>query len=249
MPGFGPADATDRPLPRCKIPPSQQDRLPDRAPPPSSPCPANPFEPGPDLMLRSACSVLRARVSSLKGRPTNRVNTMTIPETRFDRFILRIRKNPVIAALIILGTLIIGLSAFTDAARNLLGLAMKQVRPEINGPWIAEVRYAGAIRCTELFRFDGDGEEVFGSASYLGIERSIVEGNVSRDTIRFSTRTREILGHGVKGVTHRYRGKIASDGISFSLQSQGGGSGGIPVRFTATKAPDSPPQPVCATGT
>lgn len=42
--------------------------------------------------------------------------------TRTDRFIARVKHHPAAAVLIAAGTLVIGLAAFTDAARSLLGL-------------------------------------------------------------------------------------------------------------------------------
>jgi len=49
--------------------------------------------------------------------------------TRFDRIISQIKNNPIVASVIVLGTIVIALAAFTDAAKNLLGLVTKQ-RPE-----------------------------------------------------------------------------------------------------------------------
>jgi hypothetical protein len=45
---------------------------------------------------------------------------MSEPKTLVDAFYSRIRNNPVAASLIILGAIVIGLSSFTDAAKNLL---------------------------------------------------------------------------------------------------------------------------------
>ena len=48
---------------------------------------------------------------------------------QYDRIISRIKNNPIAACVIVLGTIVIALSAFTGAARNLLSLITKK-RPE-----------------------------------------------------------------------------------------------------------------------
>ena len=61
--------------------------------------------------------------------------------TLIDRFNARIKSNPIVASLIILGTIVIALSTFTNAAKSLLALLMPDARPHINGEWQAEVTY------------------------------------------------------------------------------------------------------------
>jgi ankyrin repeat protein len=60
---------------------------------------------------------------------------MTPRKSRVDRFLERLKKKPVVAALIALGALVIALSTFTDAVRNLAGLATG-----IRGPSPEEAR-------------------------------------------------------------------------------------------------------------
>lgn len=50
-------------------------------------------------------------------------------DTRFDRIISRIKNNPVTASVIVLGTIIIALAAFTDSVRTLLSV-IEENRPE-----------------------------------------------------------------------------------------------------------------------
>lgn len=162
---------------------------------------------------------------------------MNESRTRFDRLGLRIRNNPVVASLIVLGTIVIALATFTDAAKTLLGLVIKETRPDINGEWNAEVTYDGSTTHTETFMFDGDGNEVFGTGSFLGTERGILEGRVRKDKLQFITKTREVLGdwNNPKTVVHRYRGKILRDEIRFTMQTEGGFSEHTPIQFTARK--------------
>jgi hypothetical protein len=64
---------------------------------------------------------------------------MNKAKTRVDRLIVLIKNNPIAAFRIVLGTIVIALSTFTDAARNLLGLVIEETRPAINGEWKALV--------------------------------------------------------------------------------------------------------------
>jgi len=66
---------------------------------------------------------------------------MSEPKTLVDLFYSRIRNNPIVASLIILGAIVAGLSTFTGAAKNLLDLIITDTRPNVNGTWQAEVTY------------------------------------------------------------------------------------------------------------
>jgi hypothetical protein len=142
---------------------------------------------------------------------------MNEPRTIVDRFYSRIKNNPTVAFLIILGTIVIGLSTFTDAAKNLLGLVIKDTRPNINGEWKAEVAYDWQnAKYTEIFIFNGDGDEVYGTASFLGTKRGILEGKIRKDKLQFITITQEILGsEPARDTTHNYRGKIFGDEVNY----------------------------------
>lgn len=50
-------------------------------------------------------------------------------KTRFDKIIARIKNNRVLAVVIVLGTIIIAVSAFTDAAQNLWSVITKEKEP------------------------------------------------------------------------------------------------------------------------
>jgi hypothetical protein len=167
---------------------------------------------------------------------------MNEPSTRFDRFNLWIKNNPIVASLIVVGTIVIALSTFTDAAKNLLSLVVKETRPDINGEWKAEVTYDwNNAKYTETFTFGGDGEEVYGTASFLRRRRGILEGKVRKDKLEFVTKTREVSGAGwnnQKDAVHRYRGKVFRDEIKFIMQTEGGFSEHVPIEFTARKVPN-----------
>lgn len=170
---------------------------------------------------------------------------MNETRTQVDRLISKIKNNPILAFLIVLGSIAIALSAFTDAARNLLGLVIEEKRPAINGEWKAEVTYDWKnAKYIEIFTFKGEGEEVYGTASFLRLRRGILEGKIKKDTLEFITKTQEVLGPGEPRVAiHHYRGRLLGDEINFSMQTEGGYSEHIPVEFIAKRVPNKEIQP------
>jgi hypothetical protein len=166
---------------------------------------------------------------------------MNEPKTRLDRLNARIRDNPIVASLIILGTVVIALSTFTNAARNLWSLVAVETRADINGNWIAEVTYAWQnTRYTETFTFSGDGEEVYGTASFLGLRRGILEGKTKKGRLQFTIKTHGVLGdwNNPKEVVHRYQGKVLRDEISFVMQTEDSFTEHPPIEFTAQRMSD-----------
>lgn len=170
---------------------------------------------------------------------------MAESETLVDRVYTRIKANPVVSVLIILGSIVIGLSTFTDAAKNLLSLVVRDTRPHINGVWQAEVTYDwNSAKYTETFTFEGDGDAVYGTASFLGKKRGIVEGKITKDTLHFMTTTGETLGSlPTKDSIHDYRGRIVGGEMKFVMQTRGGYSEHIPIEFVAKRVGrDSSPE-------
>lgn len=147
---------------------------------------------------------------------------MSEPKNLIDRFNLRIRNNPVVAVLIVLGTIVIALSSFTNATKNLLDLVVKDTRPAINGEWRAEVSYDWPnANHTETFTFSGEGDAVHGTASFLGVKRGVVEGKAQNDRLQFITRTQDSSGEGMRESVHHYQGNVLGDEIKFIMQTQG----------------------------
>ena len=166
---------------------------------------------------------------------------MNEPGTLVDRFYTRIKNNPAVASLIILGTIVVGLSTFTDAAKNLLGLVIKDTRPNVNGEWKAEITYDWQnAKYTETFTFKGECDEVYGTASFLGTKRSILEGKIRKEKLQFITITREILGsRPARDTIHEYQGRILGDEVKFIMQTKGGYSEYIPIEFIAKTVPNT----------
>jgi TIR domain-containing protein len=105
------------------------------------------------------------------------------------------------------------------------------------GEWSAEVTYDWGDKYTERFAFKVDGDEVLGTASFLGVPRGIVDGSLQGARVVFQTRTQEVRGDFDKpvSVSHRYRGTITGDTIAFTMQSEAGSSS-VPVEFIARRS-------------
>ena len=93
------------------------------------------------------------------------------------------------------------------------------------------VRLEVAARFTERFVFAGEGAELHGSASFLGVPRGVLDGRAEPGGLRFVTRTREDSAEAV----HRYTGRLAGDEIRFVMQSEGGASTHVPVEYSARR--------------
>lgn len=162
---------------------------------------------------------------------------MTQPESSIDRIMARIRANPVVALLLVLSSLVIALSSFTDAARNLLALLPQPDSARIEGAWQATVVYDwDNARYDEQFDFKVEAGEVRGTASFLGAKRAIVEGVLEGSKLKFHTRTRQTLnGENERESTHQYRGEFIDEQIHFTMLTVGGYTDHLPIEFTARR--------------
>jgi hypothetical protein len=113
------------------------------------------------------------------------------------------------------------------------------VRPAVDGAWQAEVEYDWPnARYTERFDFEGAGEALHGSASFLRVPRGVLEGRVLRQGLAFVTRTRDLSG-GVE-TTRRYRAQLVDGTLVFTMQAEGGGEPHVPVKFVARRVAAQP---------
>lgn len=157
---------------------------------------------------------------------------MTGSRTQFERISAKIKNNKIVAIIIFIGTVVIAVSTFTNAARNLMDFMVIETRPALNGEWKAEVSYdwPNAVY-SETFVFNGGGDEIYGTASFLGYARGIVEGTVDGGSLQFTTQTED----DGRTAVHHYRGSIAGDEIWFTMQTKGGSSEHIPIEFRAQR--------------
>ena len=119
-------------------------------------------------------------------------------------------------------------------------VAAPLARPHVNGEWRAEVTYDWPnARYNERFVFSGEGDELHGSASFLGVARGALEVRTDASGVSFVTRTTELTGAGggSADVVHRYRGRLSGDEIRFVMQTEGGSSAHVPIEFIASRKP------------
>jgi hypothetical protein len=106
----------------------------------------------------------------------------------------------------------------------------------VAGAWSADVTYDWGDKYTEGFTFKVDGNEILGTASFLGSPRGIVGGSIVGDRVTFLVRTQEVLGDDKPtDVVHKYRGTVSGNTIAFLMQSEGGSGTGRPIEFAATR--------------
>lgn len=110
-------------------------------------------------------------------------------------------------------------------------------RAAVNGRWTARVVYdwPGAAY-DEAFEFEGSGQDLFGSASYLRGRLGLLEGRVDGDRLQFVTRSRQTLGTAEREVTHRYRGQLVGERLEMVLQTEGAFTPHVPVKFSLQRA-------------
>lgn len=158
--------------------------------------------------------------------------------SRFERISAKIKNNKLVALIIFLGTVVIAISTFTNAARNLLDLLAVEYRPLVSGEWQATVTYDWPnATYPETFIFRDDGEAIYGAASFLGLQRGILEGAINGGTLSFIVKTWEGDAESSLEQVHRYRGRVVADEIQFVMQTEGGISPHLPVEFTARRVP------------
>ena len=111
-------------------------------------------------------------------------------------------------------------------------------RQRVNGLWTAEVPYAWLPEPRrERLRFSGDGAQLDGAASFLGVDRPLQEGRYSAaDGLHFVTTSIELLGDEQRELRHRYHGVPQGGGIAFEMQTLGGREPQPLLRFVARPA-------------
>jgi hypothetical protein len=136
--------------------------------------------------------------------------------------------------------LFIGVASFGVAAMRVTpgeAVAPAAVAADIDGEWQAQVEYDWGDTHTEKFVLGYDGTEVLGTASYLGRKRALFDGQLDGDRIRFIVRSQEIAGGDSpsRELVHHYSGKVGENSIHFTLRTEGGVTGHIPIEFTAVR--------------
>jgi hypothetical protein len=111
----------------------------------------------------------------------------------------------------------------------------------VAGRWSAVVKYDWGDTHRELFHFEVDGQELTGTAGFLGDpSRVILDGRIAANRIAFITKTLSRLSAEEKPSedTHRYKGVVEGDSIRFTMLTESAISPHFPVQFTATRIPE-----------
>ncbi len=142
----------------------------------------------------------------------------------FDKLLFRIKNNSVVAALLVVGVIVIAVSTFTDATQKMLDLIFTERVPNIEGKWRTEVLtnpYDHTERYTLLFQFVQQGETLMGTVTetdvdeHEGFAKTLSDGKIKGNVISFYT-----LGEvGSDEKTQRYKesysGTIRKKEIAF----------------------------------
>lgn len=105
----------------------------------------------------------------------------------------------------------------------------------LNGEWVAEVEYAWGPRVTERLKFEVEGGELFGSATFLGSEHPLEDSELLSDGARFIVHSETVQGDETRRITHRYRVRLEKDTLHVRVQSTGGFTSSPPLTFSARR--------------
>ncbi len=165
-------------------------------------------------------------------------------KTRFDKIFVKIKNNPVLAVIIALGVIVMALSSFTNAARNLLGLLSKETeRANVTGTWQTQAltnQFNTKQKWTLTFEFDAKDTTLLGTVTLtpLGDNRSykngIQEGKIEGHNISFFTRQTAWWGTEKMVYKDVFYGTVSNDEIEF-IQNSDRQGGFIPQKFVAEK--------------
>jgi hypothetical protein len=103
------------------------------------------------------------------------------------------------------------------------------------GLWRADVQYSWGAVHREVFQFELDGEDLFGTASYVTVPRPLQGAKINGNTITFLTKSTSVLGDKLYEEKHQYSGKLVDGQIKFRLQTETGYDSRLPETFTATR--------------
>jgi TIR domain len=103
----------------------------------------------------------------------------------------------------------------------------------IAGAWQGDVTYSWGAQHTERFVFQPEGDELFGTASFLGFKRAIEDGKIDGDRVSFSVRFEEVSGSMSREVRNYYTIRDAGSGLSVRLQDS---RGTPPLEFKLAKS-------------
>ncbi len=120
-------------------------------------------------------------------------------------------------------------------------VAPRNLRRDVAGEWEATVKYDWGDTYKELFDFVVDGQELSGTAGFLGSRkgqgRAIWDGKITGDQISFLTKTLTTLSGDDKTYEDKnyYKGKVNGDTIEFTMVTDSSIVSHTPIHFTANR--------------
>jgi hypothetical protein len=154
----------------------------------------------------------------------------------------RIKKNPLVAMLALLATTVIGVSAFSDSARNLFGLVHEATILRVAGTWITPVltnSYDPTIHYHLVLDLRENGKGIGGSLTYFderrkndGDRQPILDGKVVDGVVSF--RAEWMDGDDQKTHSDFYEGRMSGDEIEFETWNDAAGGSDV-QKFKASR--------------
>lgn len=165
-------------------------------------------------------------------------------KTRFDKIFIKIKNNPALAVIIALGVIVIALSTFTNAARNLLSLISKEKESaNITGTWKTQAltnQFNPKQKSTFTFEFDAKGTTLLGTITQTTLWNNdsykwgILGGKIEGNNISFYNQQTSWWGTEKKVYKDLFYGTVSNGEIEF-IQSSDRQGGFIPQKFVAKK--------------
>jgi hypothetical protein len=164
---------------------------------------------------------------------------------RYHELISRVQRNPLVASVILVGTIVVALSTFTDAAENLLQLVTGKKAADVTGSWLTDVLsnpFDQSDSYRWLFDLQAVDTTVAGTMTETptdggrSVERAIKEATLHDNLISFYIPYTASLHDGTVDFRDHYLGRVTKDTIYFTLRSDR--PWGFPTqRFTAVREP------------
>ena len=105
----------------------------------------------------------------------------------------------------------------------------------VTGSWQGTVKYDWGDSHVEKFAFEVVGQELSGTASFLGHDRGIFDGKIEGDRVSFMTKSLTSLNEKTYEDKHYYKGTVEGDTIRFTLLTDSGAESHVPVQFTVQR--------------
>ena len=167
---------------------------------------------------------------------------MMAEQTRFDKIFIKIKNNPVLAVIIALGVIIMALSAFTNAARNLLSLISNE-KANVAGTWKTPEltnQFHKKQKLTFTFEFDARDTTLLGTVTMTPLwsdrsyKKGILGGKIEGNNISFYTQETAWMGTEKYVYKNLFYGTVSDGEIEF-IQNSDRQGGFIPQKFIAKK--------------